>query len=157
MLRLLLAGVFGVGATLLVVSHGTFVYSPFQVQLPFRSALKVTPDPANIWSWHGTVDAGINDLRVDLDNDGRPDSHDAWRRVMVTDVQIESLGGSPAVWVRDGSIRRWRVDSPSPTNPFAPVSHHFGTPLVIPVGGLPQLEVVGGSCTVHVFGREVTL
>ena len=44
---------------ILVVSSflggGSTVYSAFQIQLPSRTSLKVTPDAASIWSWHKEV------------------------------------------------------------------------------------------------------
>lgn len=159
MLRLLLAGVFGVGATLLVVSQGTFVYSPFQYQLPFRSALKVTPDPANIWSWHGTV-SGQGPIRqsvpVDLDGNGRSDTENPFLRVMVTDVQVEGSGSR--VFLSDGAVRRWLIH-PISTADQNLSSIHFATPLVLPVGSMLTIEAVGSTVNVAVnlIGREVTL
>lgn len=159
MLRLLLAGVFGVGATLLVVSQGTFVYGPLQYQLPFRSALKVTPDPANIWSWHGRVTTTSAPTRfpiiVDIDGNGRSDTENQNWRIMVTDIQVPA-GSRRRLYLSDGTTRRWLL---TPSDDLRDsFEYHFATPIVFPVGSTLTLEDdVAVDCEVHIIGRIVTL
>ncbi len=161
MLRLLLAGVLGAGTTMLVVSQGTFVYSPFQYQLPFRSAVKVTPDPANIWSWHGRIFAQSpvrEAVPVDLDGNGRSDTENPHWRVVVTDVQVEGSGAR--VYLSDASTRRWLVHPVTLTDQYLSTTH-FSTPLVFPVGSVLTIEAESGSSavqiSVNIIGRVVTL
>ncbi len=154
MLRLLLAGVLGAGTTLLVVSQGTFVYSAFQYQLPFRSALKVTPDPANIWSWHGTVPANQPvPIIVDIDGNGRSDTENPHVRVVLTDVQVVT-NGATALTISDGTAVRWRQ---SKTDGPAEGSHAFATPLLLPVGSTLTLSSLTRIDEVHLIGRVLTL
>lgn len=158
MLRLLLAGVLGGAATLAVATGGRFVYSAQQFQIPFGTALKVTPDAANIWSWHGRVteQAPVRfPIIVDMDGNGTSDTENARVRVMVTDVQIPA-GTRGMLYLSDGTTRRWLL---TPSNDLRDsFVHHFSTPLVFPVGSTLTLEDEQSvNCEVNIIGRVVTL
>ena len=115
-----------VATAVLVVSSllggGSTVYSAFQIQVPSRTALKVTTDPANVWSWHREImlGSGGGTLRervlVDFDGNGRMDTEDPDLRVTVTDMQCAlqnisfgnfQLPQTLTVWISDGVHKRW--------------------------------------------------
>ena len=91
-LALLFAVAAGCAATFVA---GSTVYSPFQFQLPLPG-LKVTPDPANIWSWHSNISLPpttklttlFEQVLVDFDNNGKMDTEYPELRVLITDIQF---------------------------------------------------------------------
>lgn len=157
------------------------VYSGIGIALPVGAALKSTPDPANIWSWHETItidpNATVNaDVLVDFDQNGRMDSEIAEMRVLITDMQVsitpvrsDDSQSFPEVLLLDAGGVRWDL---------TPVPHagtqtglrgiastaHLSTPLVLPVGsGLTVRATNGGTnaatrvLRVNMVGRVVNL
>ena len=162
-----------VAATAAFTSAATFVYvgrttysSPFQADLPFNSAFKVTPDAGNIWSWHHDivhVNGGpptVADVLVDIDGDQVMDTVHSAVRVIITDLEVVAPAQSGlAVVARlvDSGGKRLSVGTGN-WQGSGPV-HHVGltTPIVLPVGSFLHVELQGDSATyeVNIIGRIV--
>ena len=140
--------------------------SPFQMDVPFGSAIRTTLDPANVWSWHHEF-PGMNsgspitvDVLVDIDGNQVMDTEHSWLRVMVTDIElVDRAGGPRTVWLLDGTGKRFAVGVGG-FQGSGPV-HHIAltSPLVLPVGSPLQVMVENqiGPCEVHLIGRVVNL
>lgn len=154
----------------LTATSAAFVYvgrtahsSPFQMDIPYGSAVKTTPDPANIWSWHHTFPGGgptLAEVLVDVDGNNVMDTEHPWLRVVITDLAIVQVAGpQPATaWIRDGTGRRFAVSTAPGANSKAAEHVALATPIVLPVGSPLTVEVVtGNTCEVHLVGRVVNL
>jgi hypothetical protein len=147
------------------VTTGNTIYSAFQFQWPAGTALKVTPDPANAWSWHKDIPQQsqrfFETVLVDFDQNGRMDTEYENLRVLITDVQVTN--GAGTIWLGDGSQRRWRIYPPQIPGGYGGVfgaESHFTTPLVLPAYSELKIEFEGGSgagCHIDIIGRVVTL
>ncbi len=142
------------------------VYTPLQISLPFDAALKTTPDPANIWSWHKTVslpaaaslpETAVEPVLIDMNGDGVMDTNEPGVRVLVTDVQVLALRPTSStvgelpypdgmiVRLKDSTGSRWFlppsiVGSGSSTVGLQ-TSVSFSTPLALPVGSDLSIEL----------------
>jgi len=159
-----------------VVYSGRTVHSsPFQLDIPYGAAIKTTPNPANIWSWHqdfhavppsGTVTANV---LVDFDGNGVMDTENAWLRVVVTDIELVSRNRYLSLaTISDGTGKRYSVSAgngdPNGGNPATPMSQHvsLSTPIVLPVGSPLQVTLenffnANGEFEVNLIGRIVSL
>jgi hypothetical protein len=132
------------------------VYSPRQLAVPIGSSIKMTPDVANIWSWHETIAPSpgfgvVTQVLIDLDGDGMMDSQNPHVRVVVTDIQVE--GDRTQVFeLVDDQGWRWGLNPSSASTGSGTATHHLTTPLVVPVGS--GLGVKAGSGTSQ-FGNPV--
>jgi hypothetical protein len=150
-------------------SQGRFVSSPFQPAIPFGTAIKMTPDPSSIWSWHHDVTATGNlsiPIEIDIDGNGQPDTMDPRVRVLVTDVQMfPETQQLKHASLRDGTGDLWDLTNIYTTSgdPTANQSFHFSTPLAVAVGSKLLIDVQPLSLTgsyrvrVHLIGRVVNL
>jgi hypothetical protein len=163
----------------LLFGAGDTIYSAFQFQIPHRTSLKVTPDAANVWSWHKEIlvhntGGGLASHRervlVDFDSNGRMDTEDSRVRVTVTDVQVVVLGIGPGTlnaWLSDNAGPRWYVmarhRSARDWQELSGFQDHLTTPLVLRPDSdlfvdlqfsntLNPLRIV-----VNLIGRETTL
>jgi hypothetical protein len=155
------------------------IYSALQLQVPFGTAIKMTPDPANIWSWHDTLTLPKNTasktfpVMVDFDNNGKMDTELKDVRVMITDMQVSYPAGSAQHWqtmrvtIRDASGILWDM---TPTTWHYQQQRfgyetHLATPLALPVASNLDVEMLlpygavneDMVVTVHLIGRLVTL
>lgn len=131
---------------------GTTIYSSdFQWSFPVGGSIKTTMDPANIWSWTGTVPPGGTNVMVDIDGDGVMDTHDSRQRVLLTDMMYLSTTAS-TVDVEDSSGLRWRMG-------FAlSAPHHMTTPIVLPFrSDLHLTNASSTPVTCTLIGRVVNL
>jgi hypothetical protein len=160
MLKFLLAFL-GVGAAFF--AGGRVAYSGLQLQVPFGSAIKMTPDPSNIWSFHESVvldkfGKSTIPVVVDFDSNQRMDTENAGVRVMITDIQCRVLGDYvDQVRLHDDSGVLWEMN---PRVASGIVSEHMTTPLVLPVGSRLTVELEGGNqptIRIHIVGRLVTM
>ncbi|MCB9920409.1 MAG: hypothetical protein H6832_18550 [Planctomycetes bacterium] len=146
------------GATCLVT--GRLTYSAVQTQVFPGSALKVTPDPSNIWSFHDTVSPqngkAVVPVIVDFDKNGKSDTELAGARLLVTDVELVVSLGQGILKLNDSTGTRWELHTA--LNQRA-VDKSFASPLAIPFGSKLELEVLTDAplVSVHVIGRLVTL
>ena len=164
------------------VTFATVVYSgrtvqsaPFQMDIPYGSAVKMTPDPANIWSWHQdfhNVAAGVPgtaNVLVDFDGNGVMDTENSWLRVVVTDIELVSRNRYLSLaTISDGTGKRYSISAgnmdPNGGQTATPMSQHItlSTPLVLPVGSPLQVTVENflngnGDFEVNLIGRIVNL
>ena len=162
------------GITCSAVTFATVVYSgrtvhssQFQLDIPYYSAIKTTPDPANIWSWHHDFACGsglppitVNAL-VDFDGNGVMDTENVWLRVVVTDLEIVGIGTNPSpalLTISDGTSHLY-----SAFTSVAQRAEHvaLATPIVLPVGSQLQVTVDDfnqfSSYQVNLIGRIVNL
>lgn len=163
---LLVLGFSTAAATATFVFVGRTVHSsPFQMDIPYLSAVKTTIDPANVWSWHHeftNLSWGTNttaDVLVDIDGNNIMDTEHSWLRVFVTDVAILVPNvNMTVVWLRDAGGKRYAA-SAGASNSAGPMQHFsLTTPIVLPVGSPLFVDVQGGpTCEVHLFGRVVNL
>lgn len=59
------------------------------MDIPYLTALKTTPDPANIWSWHHSFATPATvEVLVDVDGNNVMDREHSWLRVMITDIEV---------------------------------------------------------------------
>ena len=70
------------------------VYSPLQPATPVGSSFKMSPDIANIWSWHETISTfqfstSLTPVLVDFDGNGVMDTEYPFARVVITDMQVQ--------------------------------------------------------------------
>jgi hypothetical protein len=146
---------------------GRVHYSGLQLQQPFGSAFKMTPDPSNIWSHHETIArsaGGINTVTilVDFDNDGKMDSLHKGVRILVTDISIRANADATQFELVDDTGTRWVIPYRNrASNSFFYFGDHLLTPLAVPVGSGLKLTYScrqgGERVDVHVIGRLVTL
>jgi hypothetical protein len=166
-----------VALTFLVVSSllgsGHTVYSAFQIQVPSRTALKVTTDPANVWSWHKEIvlprtSSVIRErVLVDFDGNGRMDTEDPEIRVTVTDMQFVmpagfQFFGAMTAWLVDSHGRRWALLVADQYTPRTMQPHNLVTPLVVPHRSELFVEIIYDptapqSVSVNLVGREIVL
>lgn len=150
-------------STMLVFAGRTVHSSPFQMDIPYGSGLKVTPDPANIWSWHHTF-ANYNEtveVLVDVDGNRLMDTEHPWLRVMITDIEfVHPAAGEARAWIRDTTGRRFAVGTGG-FQSSGPVMHcALATPIVLPVGSSLSVEMSAqgqNGCEVHLIGHVVNL
>ena len=160
---------------ILVVSSflggGSTVYSAFQIQLPSRTSLKVTPDAANVWSWHKEVTFSNTTIReavlVDFDGNGRMDTEDPDLRVTVTDMQVvlppgwTQGAGNLSIWLADSHNRRWALFQNDFGAPRTVNQISLSTPIVLPTGSNLFVIFEGfispAPITVNLIGREIVL
>src|SRR5262249_37431179 len=119
-------------ATTIVYVGRTVLSSPFQLDAPVNSAIKVAQDPANVWSWHhefqnAQVGIPVNaNVLVDFDGNGVMDTEYPWVRVTITDLEIVSPAGFTAgiATISDGTGKRYSVGlGASSTGVAATVQH----------------------------------
>ncbi|MBK8098735.1 MAG: hypothetical protein IPK26_16605 [Planctomycetes bacterium] len=163
---LLVLGSSAVAASATLVFVGRTVHSsPFQMDVPYGSAVRTTVDPANVWSWHhefphtgGT--ATTVDVLVDIDGNNVMDTEHPWLRVMITDIElVERYSGPRTAWILDGTGKRFAVGGGNNYDQ-GPVNHvGLTSPIVLPVGSplRVMLEHQIGDCEVHLIGRVVNL
>jgi len=165
---------------ILVVSSflggGSTVYSAFQIQLPSRTSLKVTPDAANVWSWHKEITFSGGTIResvlVDFDGNGHMDTEDPDLRVTVTDMQVvlppgfsQGLQGSLSIWLADSQNRRWALfqtdAAVSGVVPRTVTQTSLATPIILRPGSNLFIVIEGflnpTPITVSLIGREIIL
>lgn len=162
---------------ILVVSSflggGSTVYSAFQIQLPSRTSLKVTPDAANVWSWHKEIGLPRTGsvvrerVLIDFDGNGRMDTEDPELRVTVTDMQFVmptgfQFFGAMTAWLVDSQGRRWALFVADQYTPRTFQPQNLTTPLVIPHRSDLFVEITydptaPSSVSVNLVGREVVL
>jgi hypothetical protein len=159
-------------ATAVLVYVGRTVHSaPFQLDIPYGSALKTTVDPANVWSWHhqfaNTTNTPVTaDVLVDFDSNNVMDTEYSWLRVMVTDLELVGdgqiqVGGFAIARILDGTGRRLAVGLGA-YSASGPVHHvSLTSPIVLPVGSPLRVELTTwnapGTYEVHLIGRVVSL
>jgi hypothetical protein len=155
-------------ATTMLLFVGRTVHSsPFQMDIPYGTALKVTTDPANVWSWHHTftgTSTGVPvtaDVLVDFDGDTVMDTQHSWVRVLVTDIEIVGgMNNQALAWILDGTGKRLAVGIGGHQS-SGPVHHvSLTTPIVLSVGSPLRVQLVqysGGEYEVHLIGRVVSL
>ncbi len=179
MLKTSLLALFAMTGSAALGAGAYAVYTPLQISLPFDAALKVTPDPANIWSWHKTVvldgafgDAFTESVLVDMNGDGVMDTNEPGVRVLITDIQVlmfqstEPLGsvlsGTVNARVLDSGGERW-VIPPFREDAGSAFAHtKFETPLALPVGSDLTLELTKFTSSdkpvkINIIGRIVNL
>ena len=150
-------------ATAVTVETARTIYTR---QAPVWGSIKVTPNPANIWSWNETVPVanGSVQVLVDINGDGIMDTVDPHLTVMITDAQIWRqgfYGGPMTAVIRDSSGSRWRLaTTPSAENSDNPNCEvHFSTPLTLPVGSDLWVDYEfhssSGLLNIHLIGRVV--
>lgn len=150
-------------AAAFVFAGRTVHSSPFQMAIPYGTAVKTTIDPANIWSWHHDFASGNQTVEVLVDVDGNNvmDTEHSWLRVVVTDIEVVDRNLTQAiVWVRDSTGRRFAVGGG--WHQAAGHVNHVGlsTPIVLPVGSSLSVEIEGGggsTINVNLIGRVVSL
>lgn len=164
---LIAAAAAGLATSATLVYVGTTTYSTaFQADAPFNGAIKVTPDPGNVWSWHhevvhpgGTVPATVADVLVDIDGDQVMDTVHPEVRVMITDLQLVAPWVGPIGFARivDASGRRLTVGVGGFQSAGAVQHVSLTTPIVLPVGSFLHVEVYGDNSTyeVNLIGRIV--
>ena len=141
-------------------------YSGLQVQVPFGTALKVTPDGSNIWTWHHEqTGSGTTEVVVDFDNNGRMDTENPCFRVLITDIQLSWAFFSRASLERlvlriDQGPVLWNLLDV--TSPAGGIDHRtFSTPLPVPTAARLVLEAVNYDSNdvmqVRIIGRLVNL
>lgn len=135
------------------------VYSAPQISLPIGASFKVTPDPANIWSWNesltGSGSPHSSQVLVDMNGDGRMDTTDPHVRVLITDAQIWPAGEAI---IRDDSGNRWRLEAWLGSDGSTEV--HFSTPIVLPIGSQLWVDSFFNNSPgfhIHLIGRVVNL
>ena len=161
---------------------GRTVYSPLGVSIPEGAALKVTPDPANIWSFHEELTIAGNattsvDVLVDFDGNGLMDTENPSLRVLITDMQVTMRAGSgtgrgdpiPIIHLQDGAGVRWNLTPiPHAGTQFdvlgVTTATHLATPLALPVGSDLTLEISNTDpnsrsrvLAINLIGRVVNL
>ncbi|MFY9344290.1 MAG: hypothetical protein WAT39_17495 [Planctomycetota bacterium] len=154
-------------ASAMFVYVGRSEYSTnFQADVPYGAAFKVTPDPANVWSWHHTfTNVGVGtpqvaDVLVDMNGDLIMDTVHDIVRVMITDVQVFNSGNNAGVaWIVDSGGKRLACGIGQYTG-SGPVQHiSLTTPIVLPVGSFLHVEMLGlnggGAYEVNLIGRIV--
>ena len=148
-----------------MVAAPRFVYSDLQFQSPTGSAFKMTPDPANIWSFHEDFRPSQKQqafpVVVDFDNNGKMDTEHKGARVMITDIQIVGAARYDYVEIADSNGSRWRCILDRHGSDTRHYEKSFTTPLVLPVGSDLKLNYRALNSptpfTVHLIGRLVTL
>jgi pyruvate/2-oxoacid:ferredoxin oxidoreductase beta subunit len=152
----------------------TVISSPFQMNIPYNSGVKVAQDPANVWSWHHTfqgVDVshpGAADVLVDVDGNGVMDTEYSWLRVVVTDIQLalpnQLYGPGAMATISDGTGVRYSIGLPGFSSQSSLVFEQhisLATPIVLPVGGSLHVSVISPSgpadYDVNLIGRVVNL
>jgi hypothetical protein len=147
-------------------SQGRIVSSPFQPAIPFGTAIKMTPDPSSIWSWHHTISSSAPvsvEVPIDVDQNGVPDTANHGVRVLVTDMQaFTPVGmGSASLSLADGAGIRWDLTPVSATGTQPLVSYHFVTPIAITPGSGLRVFMTpltpSPSVSVNLIGRVVNL
>jgi len=162
------------------MAAGRVHYSGLQLQTPFGSAYKMTPDPSNIWSFHETytiTKGGKHSIPVlvDFDKNGKMDTEHKDVRVLITDISIRrglrvdaETNGLQHLSIADDKGDRW---SPafagySAQNVVFPLYvDHLVTPIALPVDSGLKVEFTAspsGSSGqnvvhIHIIGRLVTL
>ena len=176
-LKTTLLALLGISASAMGGATAYAVYTPVQVSFPFNSALKVTPDPANIWSWHKVVSMATpvnvvtEQVLVDIDGNGVMDTNASNVRVLITEIQIVGLSSnlthvSDAVVARilDSAGERWIVPPYLLTN--ADASHNpyvsLRTPLALANGSDLFVELTRTTTSnidvhINLIGRVVNL
>ena len=144
----------------------TFHSSPFQMDVPYGSAVRTTVDPANVWSWHhefpntGSGTGTTVDVLVDIDGNNVMDTEHPWLRVMVTDIElVEGHTGPRTVWILDGTGKRFAVAVGNTSNQGRVNHVALTSPIVLPVGSPLRVMIDHqvGACEVHLIGRVVNL
>ena len=160
-------GCSAVGAAAAFVYVGRTEYSsPIQPNIPFGSAIKVTTDPGNVWSWHHTFHVTGStqsaDVLVDINGDNVMDTVHDVVRVSITDFQIVGLANTSGIaWIVDSQGKRLAA-SIGGWQGSGHVHHvNLTTPIVLPVGSSLRVEVMTTSSSntfeVNMIGRVVTL
>ncbi|MBM4061387.1 MAG: hypothetical protein FJ265_09890 [Planctomycetes bacterium] len=146
-----------------VVYVGRTVHSsPFQMDIPYGSAIRTTVDPANIWSWHHTFGNSETtaDVLVDVDGNQVMDTEHAWLRVLVTDIELVTPQFATAftAWIRDSTGRRFAVATAYQGTSHA-VHAALATPIALPVNSAltVELQQAWAGTEVHLIGRVVNL
>ncbi|MEZ5989763.1 MAG: hypothetical protein R3F30_11690 [Planctomycetota bacterium] len=152
-------------------------YSGLQPQLPFGTAIKVTPDGSNVWSWTETITQdGTYEVLVDFDKNGRMDSENKCFRVLVTDMQATFHQGEGRHFLKAGdgvyleATNGWTWSLGERVKPLAlsnandlfDSSFSLATPLVVPTGEKLRVKVSGlyndtNRIMVTLVGRVVNL
>jgi hypothetical protein len=161
-------------ATTIIYVGRTVISSPFQMDIPFNSGLKVAQDPADAWSWHHEFQVVTQgppqtaNVLVDFDGNGVMDTENTWLRVIVTDLEIVSTQWAAGVaTISDGTGKRYSVGVGATSTGMAqPVQHvSLATPIVLPIGSSLQVTVSNLWSTssgpqtfeVNLVGRVVNL
>jgi hypothetical protein len=141
-----------------------------RASIPFGSAVKVTTDPSNVWSWHHRFTGAqpqvlqSADVLVDINGDQVMDTANSFLRLLITDLQLVSADGSAgagAVRIHDSEGVRLAASVGS-GNASGNVHHvSLATPIVLPVGSSLRVELEPLSAArffeVNMIGRVVNL
>jgi hypothetical protein len=143
------------------MAAGRVHYSGLQLQTPFGSAFKMTPDPSNIWSYHEDVTPAKSvQIVIDFDNDGKMDTSHKDVRVMITDVQVIGSAPGDKHELVDSTGVRWEMVLNRENNRTS-YEKSFTTPLVLPVGSKLEWRYSplnsGVPFKINLIGRLVTL
>lgn len=117
------------------------------------------------WSWTGPADGTL--ILIDVDGDGRMDTSESGRCVVITDAQVRRDDGVACDWtvdIVDSSGPRWRLQNSYPAGHVSGLdSQFFRTPIVLPTGSNLVVEAGGVPAdvdwtpTVTLIGRVVDL
>jgi hypothetical protein len=152
-----------VTATAFVYVGRTTYSSAFQADFPINSAIKVTPDSGNVWSWHHQFvhpsgSPTVADVLVDFNGDQVMDTVHDEIRVLVTDLQLVGEIGHIA-WARVVDSGGKRLAAGIGGHQTAGAVQHISltTPIVLPVGSFLRVEISGdgGTYEVNLIGRVV--
>ncbi|MBK9386039.1 MAG: hypothetical protein IPN34_14605 [Planctomycetes bacterium] len=183
MIKLAVIALSLLGGGALVVGAARTYYSGVSIAIPVGGAIKMTPDPASVWSWHEEITGQPGQtvtvpVLVDFDGNGNMDTEYPDLRVCITDVQAVSSGTIDAangqrgatVVLRNGGGTRWDItplphggaDNQATTGQLVS-THHFATPLVLPIASSLNVAVTLASnepprtISVNLIGRIVNL
>jgi len=178
--------IIGTALSAAFLAGGRVHYSGLQIQTPMGSAVKVTPDPSNIWSFHETytiTSSGTHSIPVvvDFDKNGKMDTELDQVRVLITDISIKRGTGAlhvssdlrdlvlksddGPIWIPSFAGYHLRDGQTRPVFHYALLHYadRLNTPLAVPVGsGLSvqfeaSLDSGGNQVHIHIIGRLVTL
>jgi hypothetical protein len=144
---------------------GRLTYTPFQFAYPVGSGLKVTTEPAGIWSYHNQFQISnlphVERVLVDIDGNGRMDTEIDAVRVLITDIQVYATGVVYPLRLKDSQGAIWELSLTGPNNgiPLS-ASHHLSTPLALDVGSDLFVELgssMNTTVSIHIIGRVVNL
>jgi hypothetical protein len=129
----------------------------------------MAPDAANIWSWSKEVNARhptlyTESVLVDFYGNDRMDTEYESLRVLITDAQVHTAtqNSFTRIWISDETCRRWLLwGYPGDGSQVVNASHHFQTPILLPVNSQLLLEFEtqnnGAPIQVNLIGRVITL
>ena len=171
------------GGSFVAMNTGRTVYSGFSGGIPVGGAIKMTPDPGSVWSFHEEVTVASGQtvnvpVLVDFDGNGVMDTEHPNLRVMITDLQASDRGtidtandrSYARVHLRSGGEVRWDL-TPFPragttsqrTAGLMSNSASLTTPIVLEPSTVLNVEVFapanGPARTIRInlIGRVVNL